>query len=235
MISKKIFALLLFAFVVLNFCTEFRSVAQLLPEEEVQALETISSKLQNRYWSVRRSSCSGGGDLNVTFTDEFFSNVTCNCSFSGGTVCHVTNIQLKGLNLTGVLPAEFSNLSYLQEIELSRNYISGSIPTNLGQLNLTILSLLGNRIGGSIPKEIGDISTLEQLVLEDNQLGGSLHRNLGSLSRLKRLLLSANNFTGTIPETFVNLKNLEDFRIDGSTLTGKIPDFIGNWTRINRL
>ncbi|KAK2999179.1 hypothetical protein RJ639_022817 [Escallonia herrerae] len=40
----------------------------------------------------------------------------------------------------GVLPAEFANLSYLRE-----------------------MSLLGNRISGSIPKEIGDIATLEVL------------------------------------------------------------------------
>ncbi|KVH93122.1 Leucine-rich repeat-containing protein [Cynara cardunculus var. scolymus] len=143
--------------------------------------------------------------------------------------------QLKGLNLTGVLPEEFANLTFLQEIDLSRNYINGTIPARFGQLPLTILSLLGNRLSGSIPREIGDISTLEDLVLEDNLLEGPLPQNLGRLTRLRRLLLSANNFTGTIPESFGNLTNLEDFRIDGSTLSGRIPSFIGNWIRLGRL
>ncbi|KAK2999258.1 hypothetical protein RJ639_024230, partial [Escallonia herrerae] len=175
-----------------------------------QVLETISSSPQNKYWSnISRGSCGGG--LNQIFTTKIFSNVTCDCSFNSSSVCHVTNIQLKGLNLTGVLPAEFANLSYLREIDLTRNYINGSIPTTFGQVRLTILSLLGNRISGSIPKEIGDIATLEVLTLEDNLLGGPLPQNLGSLSNLTRL------------------------RIDGSTLCGKIPDFIGNWTKLDRL
>ncbi|KAL6314409.1 hypothetical protein AAG906_022492 [Vitis piasezkii] len=133
------------------------------------------------------------------------------------------------------MPDEFGNLTYLQEIDLTRNYLNGSIPTSLAQIPLVTLSALGNRLSGSIPKEIGDIATLEELVLEDNQLEGSLPENLGNLSSLSRLLLTANNFTGTIPETFGNLKNLTDVRLDGNAFSGKIPDFIGNWTQLDRL
>ncbi|CAL5342054.1 hypothetical protein CsSME_00026550 [Camellia sinensis var. sinensis] len=224
---------LLILSLVLNCFTEFRSDAQLLPQDEVQTLETISAKLQIKNLNISRSFCSSGRFLNVTVGTKIVTNVTCNCN---ETVCHVTNIQFKGQNYTGILPAEFANLRFLQEIDLSRNYISGPIPTNFSQLlYLTTLSLLGNRINGSIPNEIGDIATLEELVLEDNQLGGPLHQNLGNLSRMRRLLLSANNFTGTIPDTFSKLKNLTDFRIDGSVLSGKIPDLIGNWTKIETL
>ncbi|XP_048131374.1 probable LRR receptor-like serine/threonine-protein kinase At1g53430 [Rhodamnia argentea] len=208
--------------------------AKLLPQDEVDTLNTIATKMQNKHWNVSETSCNEGVGLNVTFTSGVISNVTCNCSFSNGTVCHVTNIQLKGLNLKGTFPDEFGNLSYLTEIDLTLNYISGTLPTTLAQIPLTILSALGNRLSG-IPKEIGDISTLEELVLEDNLLEGALEPNIGNLSRLRKLQLSANNFTGTIPESFGNLKNLQTFRIDGSTLSGKIPDFIGNWTNITRL
>ncbi|XP_056173118.1 probable LRR receptor-like serine/threonine-protein kinase At1g53440 [Syzygium oleosum] len=208
--------------------------AQLLPQDEVDTLKTIATKLQNKYWNVSETSCSGGIGLNVKFAPLQLSNVTCNCSFNDSTVCHVTNIQLKRLNLTGIFPDEFGNLTYLSEIDLSLNYISGTLPTTLTQIPLTKLSTVGNPISG-IPKEIGNISTLEELVLYDNLLEGALEPNIGNLSRLRRLLLSANNFTGTIPELFGNLKNLEEFRIDGSTLSGKIPDFIGNWTKITRL
>ncbi|KAM7498587.1 hypothetical protein LguiA_023001 [Lonicera macranthoides] len=239
---NKGLSLFLLVTLLFNCLFHFRSVAQLLPVEEVQALETISLQLQNRYWrNISRSSCSGGGGLNeimyrnVNRDRDFLSNVTCDCSFSNNSVCHVIAIQLKGLNLTGVLPAAFSNLTFLQELDLSRNYINGSIPSSFAQLPLTILSLLGNRLSGSIPRELGRIATLKRLVLEDNQLGGPLPPDLGSLRSLERLQLSANNFTGTIPETFGNLRNLTDFRIDGSTLSGRIPDFIGNWTLLRRL
>ncbi|KAL0289553.1 UNVERIFIED_CONTAM: putative LRR receptor-like serine/threonine-protein kinase [Sesamum calycinum] len=178
----------------------------------VLVLQTISSKLQNKYWNVNQSSCIGANGFNLTFwPDEIYSGVNCDCSFNSSTVCHVTNIQLKGLNLTGSLPAEFANLSHLQEIDLSRNYLNGSIPAEFGQLRLV------------------------KLVLEDNLLEGNLPANLGSLSNLGRLLLSANNFNGTIPVTFGNLRNLTDFRIDGSKISGRIPDFVGNWTKLDRL
>ncbi|GAB4849322.1 hypothetical protein Ancab_004123 [Ancistrocladus abbreviatus] len=221
-----------------NCITNFGSHAQgqLIPEDEVQTLKTVSAKLNNGYWSISRVSCSDGGQsFNKTFADKIFSRVICDCSFNHSTVCHVTHILMKGLNLSGILPAEFGNLTHLQELDLTQNYISGSIPTSFAKLPLVNLSLLDNRISGQIPDEIGQIATLESLVLEDNLLGGPLPKSLGSLSRLTRLLISANNFTGTIPETFGKLKNLADFLIDGNSFSGKIPDFIGNWTNLGRL
>ncbi|KAK1389234.1 putative LRR receptor-like serine/threonine-protein kinase [Heracleum sosnowskyi] len=214
----------------------FKCNAQLLPAQEVQTLQTIFSKLKYKHREpLDRSSCSRPGDFNVRYSDKSFGNVTCDCSFNTTSVCHVTHIEMKRLNLTGELPAEFANLTYLLIIDLSHNNISGSIPKAFGQLHLTNLSLVANRIRGSIPKEIGNIDTLEELVLDSNQLEGTLPVNLGNLSRLKRLLLSANNFSGTIPKAYGNLKNLTDFRIDGNGLSGKIPDFVGNWTNITRL
>ncbi|KAJ0873985.1 putative protein kinase RLK-Pelle-DLSV family [Helianthus annuus] len=231
----KLFMLLLFFATSLR---DIRSVAQLLPDQEVEAMKLIASKLQYSNWNVASDSCSRGFGLNNTISVystgvmEYGSNVTCNCTT---TVCHISTIQLRGLNLAGVLPEEFVNLTYLTEIDLSVNYINGTIPSRFSQLRVSILSFLGNRISGTIPKEIGDISTLEALVLEDNLLGGPLPQSLGRLSRLRRFVASANNFTGTIPESYGNLTNLEDFRIDGSSLSGSIPDFIGNWTNLTRL
>ncbi|XP_042020586.1 probable LRR receptor-like serine/threonine-protein kinase At1g53440 [Salvia splendens] len=212
-----------------------RCDAQLLPEDEVQVIQTIFTKLGNTYWNyLNRSSCNGGFNQTI-LGDDVFSGVACNCSFNSNTMCHVTHIELKGLNLTASLPVEFVNLTHLQEIDLARNYLNGSIPKEFGQLKVVTLSLIGNRISGRIPNEIGDIATLEELILENNLLEGNLPESLGNLSNLRRLLLSANNLTGTIPETFGKLRNLTDFRIDSNTMSGKFPEFIGNWTRMERL
>ncbi|KAK8643717.1 hypothetical protein V6N13_013000 [Hibiscus sabdariffa] len=228
-------SLLFLGFLGLNCFTEFGSNAQVLPDIEVQTLQTVFSKLQHPNASrISQSFCSEIS-WNYTISDLIESRIACDCSDGNNTICHVTQILIKGHNLTGIIPPELGNLTHLQVIDLTRNYLDGSIPSSLSQLPLTNLSLLANRLSGPIPPEIGDISTLQDVVLEDNLLGGSLPSNLGNLGRLDRLLLSANNFTGTIPESFGNLKNLTDFRIDGSSLSGQIPNFIGNWTKLSRL
>ncbi|XP_022717347.1 probable LRR receptor-like serine/threonine-protein kinase At1g53440 isoform X1 [Durio zibethinus] len=231
----KMVSVLFLVFLALNCFTEFGSNAQLLPETEAQTLQTVLSKLQHPNATlISRTTCNESS-WNYDVAKLVESSIACNCSDGNDTICHVTQILIKGHNLTGILPSELGNLTHLEVIDLTRNYLNGSIPSSLSQLPLTNLSLLGNRISGSIPREIGDISTLEDLVLEDNLLEGFLPSNLGNLGRLRRLLISANNFTGTIPESFGDLKNLTDFRIDGSSLSGKIPNFIGNWTKLTRL
>ncbi|CAI0408430.1 unnamed protein product [Linum tenue] len=201
----------LFALSCLSICFELRSLAQvsspLLPQEEVEAL----GKLQNTGWNVRRNSC-GSPQWNRSLSDDIECNVTCDCSFARGTICHVTNVAVKGFNVTGVLPPELGNLTRLTE-----------------------LSLLGNRISGPIPSQIGNIATLEHLVLEDNLLGGPLPRSLGNLKNLKRLLLSANNFTGSLPDSLGNLLNIEDFDLQGTSMQGPIPTAVSMLTNLTQL
>ncbi|KAG2681606.1 hypothetical protein I3760_11G153000 [Carya illinoinensis] len=208
----------------------------------VKALEAISSKLKNLNWPTSENFCQDR-NVNTTTISGGTLNATCDCKFSyiyisvlfmlSSIFCSCDSL-LKSLNLIGVLPVEFGDFPNLRILDLTRNYINGSIPTSFAQLPLVNLSLLGNRIS-RVPPEIGDISSLEQLVLEDNLLEGPLPESLGNLSNLRRLILSGNNFTGTIPKTFGNLKNLSDFRIDGSRISGKIPDFVGNWINLTRL
>ncbi|XP_059443383.1 probable LRR receptor-like serine/threonine-protein kinase At1g53430 isoform X3 [Corylus avellana] len=177
------------------------------PPPIVKALEAISTKLKNLNWSINENFCSNVGSINFRNDEYILRNITCKCN----------------------------NTCSIISIDLTRNYISGQIPTSFARLPLVNLSLLGNQLNGSIPTEIGDIGSLEGLVLEANQLGGPLPESLGNLSKLKRLILSANNFTGRIPEKFVNLKSLTEFRIDGTKISGKIPDFIGKWSKLSRL
>ncbi|TYI84651.1 hypothetical protein E1A91_D05G380200v1 [Gossypium mustelinum] len=231
----KMVSVLFLGFLALNCLTEFGSNAQVLPDSEVETLQTVFSKMQHPNASRISPTFCSETSWNYTISDLVESSIACDCSDANNTICHVTQILIKGHNLTGILPSELGNLTRLQVVDLTRNYLNGSILSSLSDLPLTNLSLLGNRLSGPIPPEIGDISTLLNLVLEDNLLGGSLPSNLGNLGRLDRFLLSGNNFTGRIPESFGNLKNLTDFRIDGNSLSGRMPDFIGNWTKLSRL
>ncbi|XP_023525944.1 probable LRR receptor-like serine/threonine-protein kinase At1g53440 [Cucurbita pepo subsp. pepo] len=219
--------LLLFSYIL-----EFGTDAQLLPEQEVRALQEISAKLKNLNWKVHQNSCiNGDGFFNVFTNFTHMREVNCTCN----TTCRVTSIRLKGLNLVGNLPVAFANLTQLRVLDLTYNLISGSIPREFARIPLVTFAMIGNQLSGQIPPEIGDITSLEELVLADNQIGGNLPASLGKLSRLSRILLSSNNITGAIPKSFGNLRNLTEFRMDGTNISGKIPDFIGNWTNLKIL
>ncbi|XP_047310258.1 probable leucine-rich repeat receptor-like serine/threonine-protein kinase At3g14840 [Impatiens glandulifera] len=212
--------------------------ASVLPASEVETLRQIGSKLGKTNWNFSVDPCSGGsGWFTQPPPDENNPDnaVVCNCTFSNNTVCHVVSIFLKQQNLTGTLPKEFVNLPFLQEIDLTRNYLNGTIPPEWGTSLLVNITLLANRITGTIPRELGNITTLRSLVLEINQLSGRIPPELGNLTSIERLLLTSNNFSGELPIELGKLTTLMDFRIGDNNITGKIPDFIGNWRNLNKL
>ncbi|KAI3879791.1 hypothetical protein MKX03_000410 [Papaver bracteatum] len=94
-ISNKHFSfLILVSFIVLNCLEEFSSDAYILPEDEVQALQQISTKLNIAHWkNVNQNSCrSGELDLNEDKFNNSTGNikVVCVCSYNSSTICHIT-------------------------------------------------------------------------------------------------------------------------------------------------
>ena len=86
------------------------------------------------------------------------------------------------------------------ELDLRDNQLSGSIPSELGNLdNLQALGLHDNQLSGSIPSELGNLDNLQALGLHDNQLSGSIPSELGNLDNLERLGLHGNEFSGCVP------------------------------------
>ncbi|XP_056842103.1 probable leucine-rich repeat receptor-like serine/threonine-protein kinase At3g14840 isoform X1 [Raphanus sativus] len=229
------FDLLLFPYFILFLILSDFAYSQTLPKQEVDALRAVATALKKSNWKFNVDPCdvtSDGGWRNLNADTGFEDAVTCNCS---STICHVTSVVLKAQDLQGSLPKELAVLPFLQEIDLTRNYLNGSIPPEWGTLPLVSISLLGNRISGPIPKEIGNITTLTSLVLEFNQISGKLPPELGNLQKIERILLSSNYLTGDIPSTFSKLTTLTDFRISDNQFIGIIPDFIENWTELEKL
>ncbi|BAT93305.1 leucine-rich repeat receptor-like serine/threonine-protein [Vigna angularis] len=203
--------------------------------DEVKALKDIGNILGNKNWDTNIDPCSNKPPWNVTIDKDKANYVRCNCSISIDGFCHVVSIRLKAQNLTGTLPPELTGLPYLEEIDLTRNYINGTIPVGWGSSKLRIISFLGNRLTGPIPKEIGNIITLESLVLEFNQFTGNITPDLGNLSHLQRLHLTSNNFTGELPETLAKLTSLRELRLNDNNFSGRIPSFIQRWTNLSIL
>ncbi|KAL6205901.1 hypothetical protein ACLB2K_023153 [Fragaria x ananassa] len=208
-----------------------------LPEDEVEALKDVAKSLGKTNWNFSADPCGsayGWANLNPVKGSE--DAVTCNCSLvPNSTVCHVTSIVLKAQSLPGKLPPELIRLRYLQEIDLTRNYLNGTIPPEWGALPLIKISLVGNRLTGSLPVELANITTLKNLTIDFNSFSGVLPAELGNLPGIERMLLTSNNFIGELPETFAQLTTLTDFRISDNSFSGKIPNFIQNWTNLEKL
>ncbi|XP_024160837.1 probable leucine-rich repeat receptor-like serine/threonine-protein kinase At3g14840 [Rosa chinensis] len=208
-----------------------------LPEDEVEALKDIAKTLGKTNWNFSADPCGndyGWANLNPVKGSE--DAVTCNCTLvPNSTVCHVTSIVLKSQNLLGKLPPELIRLPYLQEIDLTRNYLNGTIPPEWGALPLLNISLIGNRLTGSLPVELANITTLKRPSISIYSFSGVLPMKLGNLPNIERMLLISNNFTGELPETFARLTTLKDFRISDNSFSGKIPNFIQNWTNLEKL
>jgi len=79
---------------------------------------------------------------------------------------HVKYLILYDNQLSGEIPPEIGNLTYLSGLYLSANQLSGEIPSEIGNLDsLTTLSLGANQLSGEIPSEIGNLSNLSSLYL----------------------------------------------------------------------
>ena len=138
-------------------------------------------------------------------------------------------LELSKNGLTGSIPTEWGALSRLRWLDLSGNKLTGAIPVALGQLgNLERLRLNDNDLSGAIPPKLGELMTLEQLWLVNNRLTGAIPRELGQLQGLERLGLGNNQLTGVIPVELGHLGNLESLGLENNQLTGEIPAELGH-------
>ena len=111
---------------------------------------------------------------------------------------------------------------------LTDKRLSGEIPPELGNLsNLTRLHLDENELSGEIPSEFGR-ANLTNLWLYRNQLSGEIPSELGNLANLQWLRLYRNQLSGEIPSEFSNLSDLEVLELWGNQLSGEIPSELGS-------
>ncbi|MEN8218678.1 MAG: leucine-rich repeat domain-containing protein [Pseudomonadota bacterium] len=152
---------------------------------------------------------------------------------SGG---HISRLSLSSNQLTGSIPTELGNLSNLKELWLYGNELTGSIPRELGNLSVLIdLGLSLNDLTGSIPTELGNLTNLNFLYLSSNQLTGSIPSELGKLTNLSEIYLSDNQLTGSIPTELGKLTDLWALYLSSNELTGSIPSELGKLTNLSEI
>ena len=114
--------------------------------------------------------------------------------------------------------------------------IHGTLPAELGNLTAMERLLLDNNILiGNIPTELGNLTNLTDLYLYQNKLTGTIPTELGSLTDMIDLDLKDNQLTGTIPTQLGNLADLEYLYLADNRLSGSIPTQLGSLANLDEL
>lgn len=121
-------------------------------------------------------------------------------------------------------------------ISLSGFGLTGSISPDIGNLSfLGSLQLQNNQLTGVLPNQIGDLSRLKVLNVSSNYLHGMIPSNISRLSELQVIDLMQNNITGMIPEEISSLKRLRVLNLGRNSIYGEIPSSIANLSSLINL
>uniref|UniRef100_A0A0E0MGE0 non-specific serine/threonine protein kinase n=1 Tax=Oryza punctata TaxID=4537 RepID=A0A0E0MGE0_ORYPU len=193
--------------------------------------------------------------LNTRFLDVSNNGISGSLPANMEVMTKLSILKLDSNKLTGQIPMLPKGLEIM---DISRNLLSGPLPSNFGGLSLYILRLFSNRITGHIPKSMCELQDLDILDLAENFLEGefpkcfqSLHFRmlfasnnmlsgkfppfLRSSKSLYILDLASNYFYGGLPMWIGELSQLEIVRLSDNNFSGNIPTTITNLTYLVHL
>ncbi|XP_028773175.1 receptor-like protein EIX2 [Neltuma alba] len=164
--------------------------------------------------------------------DLSFTNLTGNIPFNLGYLSRLQILDLQGNHLEGGIPKSLA-LCNLIDLDLFDNSLSGQLDDfvasfdHCANISLQNLDLSYNRFTGSVPN-FSRFSFLERLYLSNNQLNGTVNDGIGLLSKLQFLDITNNFLHGVITEThFSRLSQLESLGLSLNNLEFRIsPDWI---------
>ncbi|WP_419163525.1 leucine-rich repeat domain-containing protein [Candidatus Palauibacter sp.] len=133
----------------------------------------------------------------------------------------------------GVATFRYGRVDWLK---MSANGLRGRLPPELGDLSqLRGMVLDQNDLSGPLPPELGKLTNLVQIYLRSNKLSGPIPPELGKLTELKLLELGWNALSGSIPPELGNLSSLRGLTLTSNQLWGPIPPELGNLTSLRQL
>ncbi|CAK7322834.1 unnamed protein product [Dovyalis caffra] len=155
------------------------------------------------------------------------------CNWSG-ILCTQDGSRVYGINFTasnvsGDLYNNFSSLTALTYLDLSRNTFNGALPSDLSNCqNLVYLNLSHNILEGEL--NLTGLTKLEILDLSMNRIFGGLQFSFpGICNNLIVANVSANNFSGGIDNIFDGCFNLQYLDLSSNFFSG------ATWKGFSRL
>ncbi|XP_015068315.1 probably inactive leucine-rich repeat receptor-like protein kinase At5g06940 isoform X1 [Solanum pennellii] len=131
-------------------------------------------------------------------------------------------VQIDNNSFTSKIPHGLGLIRSLYRFSASVNGLYGELPTNLCDSPvMSILNLSHNYLSGTIP-ELMNCKKIVSLSLAHNNFIGEIPKSLGALPVLTYLDLSHNNLSGQIPQELQNLK-LALFNVSFNRLSGRVP------------
>nr|XP_027099007.1 probable LRR receptor-like serine/threonine-protein kinase At3g47570 [Coffea arabica] len=118
------------------------------------------------------------------------------------TIKWLLKLQMIDLNDNQIQGASFWILRDILELDMSANYLTGTLPTEIGSFKALItLNFSNNQYLGEIPSTIGALQGFQELSLEHKKLQGSIPNSMKNMLQLRHLDLSFNNLEGEIPSS----------------------------------
>nr|GMD70233.1 receptor-like kinase TMK4 [Ipomoea batatas] len=139
-----------------------------------------------------------------------------------------TNLEFfnaSNAGITGVIPNFFDSFPNLQNLRLSYNNLTGSLPGSFGSSKIQSLWLNSQQQGLSGTIDVlSSMTQLSQVWLHENAFTGPIP-DLSKCVNLFNLQLRDNQLTGVVPVSITALQNLANITLQNNNLQGPMPDF----------
>eukprot|EP00256_Glycine_max_P067445 XP_025982040.1 receptor-like protein EIX2 isoform X2 [Glycine max] len=150
-------------------------------------------------------------------------------------ICTLHSLYMPANLLTEDLPSILHNLSSgcvrhsLQDLDLSDNQITGSLPDLSVFSSLRSLFLDGNKLSGKIPEGIRLPFHLKSLSIQSNSLEGGIPKSFGNSCALSSLDMSGNNLNKELSVIIHQLSgcarfSLQELNIGGNQINGTLSE-----------
>ena len=138
---------------------------------------------------------------------------------------------MSNTQLTGTLSPSVSKLTNLKHIALWNSPLTGDIPDEFWDMTWLERIYFGtNQQGGEISPKIGEFTNLNEFWISGSNLQGTIPAELGNAGSTTLINLYENKLEGQVPDEFTQLSNLKTLNIQNNEL-----DYLPNLNPLDSL